>query len=70
MGFALKKERKSACLNALEFAMATVMLHNNDQDSVKIPKAQLETLATNEIVHYFVVMILSRKKQNTHTAPS
>ena len=66
MGFASKKERKSVCPNALEFAMVIVMLLNNDQGSVKIPEAQSKTVAANEIVHYSVVIIQSRKKQNTH----
>ena len=66
-GFAIKKERKFACPNALEFSMATVMSHNDDQNSVKILKAQPKIVAANEIVHYnSTISIQSRKKKKTH----
>ena len=57
MGFASKKERKFVCSNALEFAMTIVMLHNDDQNSVKILEAQFKMVAANEMVHYFAVTI-------------
>ena len=66
MGFASKKKKKSTCPNALEFSMTIVMLHNDDQDSVKILEAQPKTMAANEIVHYSVITIKSKKKQNTY----
>ena len=57
VGFASKKKRNFAYPYALEFAMTIVMLYNNDQSNVKIPKAQLHPMAANETVHYFVVTI-------------
>ena len=57
MGFATKKERKFACPNLLEFAMTIMMSHNNDEDSVKIPETQSDTVAANEIVYYSAVTI-------------
>ena len=66
MGFATKKERKSTCPNALEFAMTTLMSHNNDQDSIKIFEAQPKKMVANETMYYVAVTIQSRKKQNTN----
>ena len=42
------------------------MLHNDDQDNVKILEVQSKIVATNEIMHYFAITIQSRKKQNTY----
>ena len=55
--FCIEKREEFACSNALEFSMTTVMSLNDDQDSVKISKAQSKTVAANEMVHYFAVTI-------------
>ena len=50
LGFALKKETKSSCQNALEFAMTIVMWGNDDKDSVKTLEAQCK-MAANETMY-------------------
>ena len=66
MDFASEKEKKFACPNALEFAITTMMSHNDNQDTEETLKAQSKVVGANETVHYSAMTIQSRKKQNTH----